>query len=68
MDLEGSIAGIFQHEFDHLNGTLITDRAESSEHIFKGSDFPTYEYELFLSTIQLRKTRGVNYNLKITGG
>ncbi|MCS7172292.1 MAG: peptide deformylase [Armatimonadetes bacterium] len=35
IEAEGWLARIFQHEVDHLDGILITDRAERPEHIHR---------------------------------
>lgn len=40
---EGWLARIFQHEIDHLNGILITDRVERPEHIHRESSPRTLE-------------------------
>ena len=37
-DLEGFPARVVQHEFDHLEGILTIDRAESTLHIIKASE------------------------------
>ena len=31
MSLEGFLARVFQHEFDHLNGVVFVDRMSSSD-------------------------------------
>jgi peptide deformylase len=38
LDLQGFPARIVQHEFDHLEGILTIDRAESPRHIVKASE------------------------------
>jgi peptide deformylase len=37
--LEGFIARVFQHEFDHLNGLVFLDRVESNRDIFSESEY-----------------------------
>jgi peptide deformylase len=37
-DLDGFPARVVQHEFDHLEGILTIDRAESTRHIIKASE------------------------------
>ncbi|MGH9646843.1 MAG: peptide deformylase [Bryobacteraceae bacterium] len=38
LDLEGFAASVVQHEFDHLEGILTLDRAQSARHIIKASE------------------------------
>lgn len=38
IEAEGWLARIFQHEMDHLDGILITDRAERPEHIHRAEE------------------------------
>ena len=38
LDLEGFPARVVQHEFDHLQGVLTLDRAQSTRHIIKASE------------------------------
>ncbi|MBM3997028.1 MAG: peptide deformylase [Planctomycetes bacterium] len=38
LDLEGFPARVVQHEFDHLNGVLTLDRADSTHDIIKASE------------------------------
>jgi peptide deformylase len=38
LELEGFAARVVQHEFDHLEGILILDRAESTRHIVKATE------------------------------
>jgi peptide deformylase len=38
LELEGFPARVVQHEFDHLEGILTIDRAESTQHIIKASE------------------------------
>lgn len=38
LDLEGFAARVVQHEYDHLEGILTLDRAESTRHIIKASE------------------------------
>jgi peptide deformylase len=37
--LEGFIARVFQHEFDHLEGKVYLDRVESNQDIFAESEY-----------------------------
>jgi peptide deformylase len=37
--LEGFVARVFQHEFDHLNGMVYLDRVESSQDIISETEF-----------------------------
>lgn len=41
MELAGFPARVVQHEYDHLEGILIIDRAKSSRHIIKKSEIDT---------------------------
>ncbi len=39
MQLNGFIARVFQHEFDHLDGTVYLDRVENNKDIFAESEY-----------------------------
>ncbi|MEO0410172.1 MAG: peptide deformylase [Cyanobacteria bacterium P01_A01_bin.135] len=39
--LEGFVARIFQHEFDHLEGMVFTDRVEGPEDLFTEAEYLT---------------------------
>jgi peptide deformylase len=41
LELSGFPARVVQHEFDHLEGILTLDRAQSSRHIIKASEIDT---------------------------
>ena len=41
MELRDLPARIIQHEYDHLDGVLTLDRAQSSRHIIKASEYAT---------------------------
>ena len=38
-ELEGFVARVFQHEFDHLEGTVYLDRVENNRDIFSESEY-----------------------------
>ncbi|MDC9727951.1 MAG: peptide deformylase [Methyloprofundus sp.] len=38
-ELEGFVARVFQHEYDHLNGLLYLDRVETNQDIFSESEY-----------------------------
>lgn len=43
LELQGFPARVVQHELDHLNGVLTLDRAVSSRHIIKASEFDAFK-------------------------
>ncbi len=61
-DVGGLMAGIFQHEYDHLNGVLILDSVSKEEHLFEQKEFPLFEYEIFMKTVETINEKYASHN------
>jgi len=63
LEIAGPIAGIFQHENDHLDGILITDKTKEKQHLFEGVEFPEFEYQLFLKTTEIINKKHASFSV-----